>query len=160
MKKLFTLICIVAAGMLAVSCTSDDDAVAAVLPVYKDVVFIQNGEEVSARSIAAGQMVTARLVQASKGSGIYRYTYQWKCNDEQAGLSVFKQEKNDSEEAVCEFLPATAGDYKLTINIDYNYSGNRAPKTPSVTIPNGTVIYHVGGELYGKATVTKDITIR
>ena len=159
MKKLFTLFCLIAMGFSFASCSDDDDA-AVVLPVYDDVVFMQNGEVVSARNIVAGQEVTATLKQAKKGNYIYRYTYNWSCNDSESGLNNFPQNKQNNEESVCNFTAGSPGDYTLTINIKYDCSGNKAPKIPSVDNPKISVTYAGGGQLYANATVVKNFTIR
>lgn len=158
-KNLFMLFALLASGVFVCSCDSDDNYSVS-LPVYQDVVFTQGGVQVSSRNIAVGRPVTATLVQGKKGDGIYRYSYLWSSDDANSGLVVFSQDKTDNSDVSCTFTPAVAGSYVLTVEVDYNYSGNKAPKAPKCEIADGTVVYSVAGDLYGKATITKNITVK
>ena len=148
------------ASLLAVSCSNDDDDYNVVLPVYQDVVFVQNGNQVSSRSIVVGQPVTATLVQAVKGSRIYRYNYTWSSDAELQDFQTGQQSSNYDTDPTNSFTPTAPGTYTLTIKVKYDFSGNKAPTVPSVDNSYITVIYSAAGALYGEATITKSFTVR
>ncbi|MBQ7741738.1 MAG: hypothetical protein IJT90_02265 [Bacteroidaceae bacterium] len=158
MKNLFAILAVLTAGLIFVSCDNDDDY-KVVLPLYEDVVFTQQGAQVNARSIVAGKQVTATLVQVKKGSGIYRYSYKWTADSEQLGLATYVKDMLDNADATCTFTPSTPGDYTLTIDVDYNYGSSGTPDKPSCEIPNGSVVYTMGGAIKSQAKITKQIRI-
>lgn len=159
-NKLFFLCTLMVVSLLAVSCSNDDDDYNVVLPIYQDVVFVQNGNQVSSRNIAVGESVTATLVQAVKGSHIYGYHYIWSSDAELHDFQTGQQNKNNDTDPTNSFTPTAPGTYTLTIKVKYDFSGNKAPTVPSVDNSNITVIYSGAGALYGEAAITKSFTVR
>ncbi len=160
MKKLFMFISLLMAGIvLTTSCDSDNDY-NVVLPVYSDVVFTYNGNQLAAGNIPVGKTISVTLAQQKEGSRIYRYDYAWSCpevNELTPQLS-----SNNGTPPTNSFVAPEAGEYTLTIVVTYSYSGNGGANVPWPTydIPGGTVTYSAAGDLYGKATITKTFVVR
>ncbi|MBR4782666.1 MAG: hypothetical protein IK023_02120 [Bacteroidaceae bacterium] len=159
MKNLFTLLSLLMTGLMITSSCSNDDDYTATLPIYSDVVFTLNGEQLAAGNIPAGSKVNVTLVQDRKGTNIYRYEYSWSCEGV-TELSPVKS-SNTNADPTNSFVAPTPGQYTMTINVTYNYSGNGGPTlTDGYAISGGSVTYSAAGALYGKATITKNFTVR
>lgn len=160
MKKLISMVCVLCVSMIALTSCDDSDDYGVKLPTYTDVVMTCNGQVVNPASVPVGQRINLMLQHGRKAQNIYDFTYTWTCEPAVEGLTPQMRSNNNND--VSNGMTITSpGTYNLTIRVAYKFAGNDSPDVPN-TSDNSLidVVYTVGGDLYGYATIRKQFTAR
>lgn len=159
-KILFFAGLLVAAIVVGVSCSSDDNKYKSESPQFSEITLIDlnTGET----NIRAGQPFVATAIQSSKGKLLNSTHYKWNVTNTddvshkyKSGVVYDQEPENPSDTIV---IP-NAGRYELVFSADYGVSGIATGKSYTESLTNGGSAMYKASSLKFKVTLTKSIIV-